>query len=237
MIGALQSREEDEVGEFIKLTARDGHSFGAYEAKPAGQPRGGLVVIQEIFGVNPHIQWVADGYAADGYHVLAPAVFDRDERDVQLDYDKNGVDAGRALRQAIATDDMLLDIAATLGALKGAGKVGIVGFCMGGSMAWLAASRIPGFAAAVGYYGGTVVENLDEKPRCPVMLHFGDQDASIPLADAEKVKAALEPAGVPVHIYAGAGHAFNRFGNQAWHEPSARLARERTLELLREHVG
>ena len=225
------------MGNFISLTAKDGHTFTAYEAKPEGKPRGGLVVIQEIFGVNQHIRWVTDGYAADGYHVLAPAMFDRAERNVELGYDKEGIDRGRALRGAIPTDAMLLDIAATLDALKGAGKVGLVGYCMGGSFAWLSASRIPGFAATVGYYGGTVSENLGEQQKCPVMLHFGDKDGSIPLADAEKVKATLEPRGVSVFIYEGAGHAFNRFGNQAWHEPSARLARERSLKFLRDNVG
>jgi carboxymethylenebutenolidase len=148
-----------------------------------------------------------------------------------------GVDRGRGLRGKITTDAMLLDIAATVEALKGAGKVGIVGYCMGGSMAWLSAARVPGLSAAIGYYGGTVAENLGEQPKCPVMLHFGDKDASIPLADAEKVKAALAPKGIPVFIYEGAGHAFNRFGNQAWHEASAKLARERSLKFLRENVG
>ena len=132
------------MGTLITLTAKDGHRFGAYEAKPSGKPRGGLVVIQEIFGVNPHIRWVADGYAADGYHVLAPAVFDRAEPNVELGYDKEGVDRGRGLRGKITTDAMLLDIAATVEALKGAGKVGLVGYCMGGSMAWLSAARVPG---------------------------------------------------------------------------------------------
>jgi carboxymethylenebutenolidase len=224
------------MGNFIKLKAKDGHGFGAYEAKPAGKPRGGLVIIQEIFGVNPHIQWVADGYAADGYHVLAPEVFDRAEPHVQLGYDKEAVERGRALRQAVSTDDMLLDIAATVEALKGAGKIGLVGYCMGGSLAWLSAAKVPGLSATVGYYGGTVAANLGEKPQCPVMLHFGEKDASIPLADAEKVKATLEPA-VPVFIYPDAGHAFNRYGNQAWHEAAATVARHRTLNFLHEKVG
>jgi carboxymethylenebutenolidase len=228
---------EEKMGNFIELIAEDGHKFGAYEAKPAGKPRGGLVVIQEIFGVNPHMQWVADGYAADGFHVLVPAVFDRAERDVELGYDPEGVAQGRALRQAISTDNMLLDIGATLEALKGDGKVGIVGYCMGGSLAWLSAARVSGLSAAIGYYGGNIAAALDEKPKCPVMLHFGETDASIPLADAEKVKASLEPKGIPVFIYPDAGHAFNRHGNKAWHEPSAILARHRTLNFLNEHVA
>ncbi len=225
------------MGKSIQLTAKDGHIFGAYVAEPPSKPRGGLVVIQEIFGVNVHIRWVADGYAADGYYVVAPALFDRAERDVELGYEAADRDKGIALRRALNDDQVLLDIEASVQAAQSGGKVGIVGFCFGGSMAWLSAARVPGLAASVGYYGGQIAGMLDEKPQCPVMLHFGELDASIPLADAEKVKSTLESSGTPVFIYAGAGHAFNRYGNQAWHEESANLARERTLAFLRENVG
>lgn len=225
------------MGKLIELTAKDGHTFGAYVAEPVDKPRGGLVVIQEIFGVNAHIRWVADGYAADGYTVVAPALFDRSERGVELGYDADARDKGIALRKSLSDDDVLLDLGASLDAVKSAGKVGMVGYCFGGSMAWLSAARIPGLAASVGYYGGQVVSMLDETPKCPVMLHFGETDPSIPVADAEKVKAALEPAGISVFIYPVAGHAFNRFGNQAWHEESALLARERSLKFLQENVG
>ena len=225
------------MGSDVTLTAGDGHQFSAYAAKPGGTPRGGLVVVQEIFGVNPHIRWVADGYAADGYDVLAPAVFDRAEAGVELGYDQADVQSGLALRQKIGIDQMLLDIAAAVDALKGAGKVGIVGYCLGGSLAWLAAARVPGLAAAVGYYGGMIAANLGEIPRCPVLLHFGEEDGGITMPDVEKVRAAADPGTVEIHTYAGAGHAFNRKGNQAWHEASARLARERTLAFLRRHVG
>jgi carboxymethylenebutenolidase len=225
------------MGNLIELTAKDGHKLGAYVATPDGRPRGGLVVIQEIFGVNPHIRWVCDGYAADGYHAIAPAIFDRNERGVELEYDGADRDKARAIRQSISNEEFLLDIAAALDAVKSAGKVGIVGYCLGGSLAWLSAARIPGFSAAIGYYGGSIAASLDEKPRCPVMLHFGETDPSIPLADAEKIKATLEPKGNSVFIYPVAGHAFNRYGNKAWHEPSATLARHRTLNFLREFVG
>jgi carboxymethylenebutenolidase len=225
------------VGKSIELTAKDGHRFGAYVAEPAGKPRGGLVIIQEIFGVNRHIRWVADGYAADGYYVVAPAMFDRTERDVELGYEPADRDKGLALRKSLSDDQVLLDIEASVEAAKAGGKVGIVGYCFGGSMAWLSAARVPGVAAAVGYYGGQIASMLDEKPKCPVMLHFGETDPSIPVADAEKVKAALEPAGTPVFIFPVAGHAFNRYGNQAWHEESAVLARERTLKFLQDNVG
>jgi carboxymethylenebutenolidase len=221
----------------ITLTASDRHTFSAYELKPEGKPRGGLVVVQEIFGVNPHIRRVADGYAKDGYHVIAPAIFDRAERGIDIGYEKEDVARGVALRQKIDTDHMLAEIAAAVAALKGSGKVGIVGYCLGGSLAWMAAARVPGLAAAVGYYGGMVAANLGEKPRCPVMLHFGELDGGIPMSDVAKIRAAVDPKVVQVFTYAGAGHAFNRDGNHAHHEPSAKLARERTLKFLRQHVG
>ena len=220
----------------IMLKTSDGHSFSAYEVKPEGKSRGGLVIVQEIFGVNAHIRRVCDGYAKDGYHVIAPAVFDRAERGVEIGYEKADVDRGRGLREKISTEHMLLDIAAAANALS-SGKVGVVGYCLGGSMAWMAASRVPDLAAAVGYYGGAVAANLGEKPRCPVMLHFGELDGGIPMSDVAKIKAAVDPQRVQVFTYAGAGHAFNRDGNHAFHEPSAKLARERTLKFLREHVG
>ena len=221
----------------ITLKASDGHQFKAYEAKPAGPVRGGLVVVQEIFGVNAHIKRVADGFAADGYHVLSPALFDRAERDIELGYEKDDVARGRGLREKISLDEMLLDIAACGAALKGAGKVAMVGYCLGGSLAWLTATRLPGFAATIGYYGGMIAKQLDEKPKCPVMLHFGELDGGIPMTDVAAIKAAVDPKMVQVFSYAGAGHAFNRDGNHAHHEPSAKVARERTLAFLRQHVG
>ncbi len=220
-----------------ELTADDGHTFAAYEVAPPGTPRGGLVVIQEVFGVNPHIRSVADGYANDGYRVIAPAIFDRAERDVELEASPAAYEKVRELRAKITIDDTLRDIAAAVAALKNAGKVGVVGYCFGGSMAWLAAARVPGLSAAIGYYGSMIAGHLDEKPRCPVMLHFGEEDQSIPTADAEKIKAAVDPSQVQVFTYPGAGHAFNRDGSSAWHGPSAKLARERTVEFLRAHVG
>ncbi len=221
----------------ITLKASDGHQFKAYEAKPAGPVRGGLVVVQEIFGVNAHIKRVADGFAADGYHVLSPALFDRAERDIELGYEKDDVARGRGLREKISLDEMLLDIAACGAALEGAGKVAMVGYCLGGSLAWLTATRLPAFAATIGYYGGMIAKQLDEKPKCPVMLHFGELDGGIPMTDVAAIKAAVDPKMVQVFSYAGAGHAFNRDGNHAHHEPSAKVARERTLAFLRQHVG
>ncbi len=221
----------------ITLTAGDGHQFSAYEAVPAGSPRGGLVVVQEIFGVNQHIRDVADGYAADGYRVLAPAIFDRAERGVELDYDRDNAQRGIALRQKISIEAMLSDIEACVAALQSAGKVGVVGYCLGGSLAWLAATRNAGLSAAVGYYGGMIAKHLDETPKCPVMLHFGEEDGSIAADDIAAIRAAVDPKIVQSFTYAGAGHAFNRAGNQAFHEPSARLARERSLAFLRQNLA
>jgi carboxymethylenebutenolidase len=229
-------REGTAMGSNVVLTASDGHRFGAYEAKLESKPRGGLVVVQEIFGVNPHIRRVADGFAADGYHVIAPALFDRAEAGVELGYEAAEVERGRNLRQEISLDEMLLDIDACRVALAASGKIGLVGYCLGGSLAWLTATRLDGFAATVGYYGGMIAAHLDETPCIPVMLHFGEEDGGIPMADVAKIKAAADPALVQVFTYPGAGHAFNRDGTSAWRSDAAKLVRERTLAFLREHV-
>ena len=225
------------MGEFITLAAADGHKFSAYEAGPAGKARGGLVVLPEIFGINAHMRNVADGYAADGYHVLAPCLFDRVERDYERGYGPADIDAGRAVMQTLKPPQMLADITATVTKLAPEGNVGLVGYCLGGSLAWAAASAVGGLAATVGYYGGTIAANLDKQPKVPVMLHFGDDDAGIPVADVEKIRAAADPKRVTVFRYAGAPHAFNRAGTPSWREESARLARERSLAFLKQHIG
>lgn len=224
------------MGKTIELTAADGHKFAAYEAMPDGKPRGGLVIVQEIFGVNAHIRSVADRYAAAGYHAVAPAIFDRAERGIELGYAKEDVPIGRAAREKISLDDMIKDIAASANHVAASGKVAVIGYCLGGSLAWLSASRIPNLAAAIGYYGGMVVSHLNETPLCPVMLHFGESDPSIAMADVEKVRAGVDPGKVQVFTYP-AGHAFNRDGTPAYHAESAKLALERTLELLKKTVG
>jgi carboxymethylenebutenolidase len=222
------------MGEKTTLHAEDGHKLSAYRATPAGTPRGGLVIIQEIFGVNPHIRRVCDGFAGDGYAVLAPALFDRVEPGYETGYAQDDVERGRNVRQKLGWDLMVTDTRAAVDALRKSGtKVGVVGYCMGGSMAWLAATRIPGVAVAVGYYGGAVAEFAAETPRCPVLLHFGESDTSIPREHWDKIREA-QPT-VPMHIYP-AGHGFNCDARGNYHEPSARLARERTLEFLRRHM-
>jgi carboxymethylenebutenolidase len=224
------------MGTMITLKASDGFTLGAYEAKPEGKPRAGLVVIQEIFGVNDHIKRVADGFADDGYHVISPAIFDRGERGVDLGYDKADIDKGIAIRGKIPLEATLLDVAAAIAALKGAGKVAIVGYCFGGSLAWLGATRLDGLSATIGYYGGMIANHLDEKPRCPIMLHFGEQDGGIPMTDVDKIRAASDPAKVQIFTYP-AGHAFNRDGTPVYSAHCAMLARMRTLKFLQEQVG
>ena len=222
------------MGETVTLTANDGHSFDAYVARPADQPKAGLVVVQEIFGVNQHIRGVADGFAEDGYLAVAPALFDRVERGIELGYDKDDVAEGRAIRAKISWDEALSDVAAALGFVAGAGKAGVVGYCWGGSVAWLAACRLNP-AAAVCYYGGNIHECRNEKPSCPVMFHFGEEDAGIPM---DQVKAIGEAhPKQELFTYPEAGHGFNCEMRGSHHAKSAAVARERTLAFLARTIG
>jgi carboxymethylenebutenolidase len=222
------------MGTTIELTASDGHRLAAYRADPAGNPRGGLVVIQEIFGVNSHIRSVADGYARDGYLVIAPALFDRAERGFEVGYTPPEIERGRAVRAKVSLDDALKDVAAAIKAAASAGKVGIVGYCWGGTVAWAAATRLDGLAASSPHYGGGIAEIATERPRVPVMFHFGETDQQIPMTDVEKIRKAQ--AAQTVHVYA-AGHGFNCDQRGSYDDAAAERARERTLAFLRQHVG
>jgi carboxymethylenebutenolidase len=222
------------MGTAITLTAADGFVLGAYRADPRGAPRGGLVVAQEIFGVNSHIRNVCDGYAADGYRVIAPALFDRYETGVDIGYTPADIARGRELKAKAATDPALRDITAARQALADCGKIGVIGYCWGGFIAWMSACQAPGFACAVSYYGGGILDAVNEVPRCPVLAHFGERDGMIPVDGVRKF-AAAHPA-VQVHIYA-ADHGFNCDQRGSYDAPSAALARERTLQFLRQHVG
>lgn len=223
------------MGKTITLTAADGHQFSAYRAEPAGTPRGGIVVIQEIFGVNQHIRKVTDSFATAGYLCLAPAIFDRVDRNFEIGYAPADVEHGRATRGKIQLDDMVADIRAAANALQAEKlKVGVVGYCLGGTLTWLAATRIDGVAAAVGYYGGGVAASASETPRCPVLLHWGETDASIPPDHWETVKKA-HPT-VPMHVYP-AGHGFHCDERGSFHAESSKLAHQRTLDFFRQHVG
>ncbi len=222
------------MGEQVTLKAADGHEFGAYVAKPEGTPKAALVVVQEIFGVNEHIRSVADGFAQAGYLAIAPALFDRYEANVQLGY--SGEDMQKAM-SFIPKLNMEWAAADTLAAVTYARdeyktKVGVVGYCLGGSVAWFAAATMP-VDAAVGYYGGFIAKSLDHGPKAPILLHFGELDAHIPLSDVEQIKAAYPD--VPVYTY-HADHGFNCDARGSYDAPSAKLALERTLAFFAEHL-
>ena len=220
---------EEPLGEHLSLTTSDQHRLGAYRADPAGKPKGGIVVAQEIFGVNSHIRNVCDRLAAAGYVAVAPALFDRIVRDFESGYSPDEVAHARGFLGKIDWSKMLLDIEAGVKEVQSAGPVGVVGFCMGGSIAYLAATRLAGLSAAVAFYGGQIVKYADEKPKCPVQMHFGETDASIPLSDVESIKGKRPDA--EVYVYS-AGHGFNCDERAAFHEPSAKLAWQRTLDFL-----
>jgi carboxymethylenebutenolidase len=218
----------------IELTAADGHTLSAYAAGPQDARRG-LVVVQEIFGVNRHMRRVCDDFAKVGYAVVCPALFDRTERAVELGYEGADVARGRELRGSIDPDRTVLDILAAAAALPKAAKRGIVGYCWGGTVAWHGATRTSAFAAAVGWYGGGIAAASDEKPRCPVQLHFGEVDASIPMADVEAVRAARPE--VEIFVYPGAGHGFGCEERGSYRPTDAELAQRRTLEFFARHLG
>ena len=222
------------MGKNIELQAADGHRLSAYVAEPSGKARGAVVVIQEIFGVNSHVRAVADGYAADGYLAVAPALFDRVQPKYESGYTQPEIQAGIGLKGKVANDQALADAQAAIDYAQRAGKVGIVGYCWGGTIAWYAAARARGLAAAVSYYGGGVPELKDEKPKVPAMFHFGETDHSIPIEKARAV-AQAHPE-VTTHYYA-AGHGFNCDMRGSYHEASAKEARARTVEFFRKHLG
>ncbi len=222
------------MGSMIELTASDGHKLGAYRAEPAGKPRGAVVVIQEIFGVNSHIRQVADGYAADGYFAIAPALFDRVQRGVELGYTPEDIAKGREIRGKVTNDMALKDTEAAIKAAAGAGKVGIVGYCWGGFVTWLAAGKLSGLSAAAPYYGGGILDNADLEPKVPLMGHFGDKDQHIPVESVKKL--AEKHKKHQIFIYA-ADHGFNCDHRGSYNAPAAKQARERTLEFFRKHLG
>ena len=218
----------------VNLTAADGHQFSAYVAQPTGAPRGALIVVQEIFGVNSHIRSVADGYAADGYLAVAPALFDRVAPGYETGYTPDEIARSRELMAKVSIDDALKDVAACVEYAKSAGRVGIVGYCWGGTVAWLAAARVPGLACAVPYYGGQMGKYVGETPRCPVTGHFGEQD-TMPAPDQIRALVDAHPS-VTAHFYP-AGHGFNCDQRGSYDAAAAGLARSRTLAFLAEQVG
>ena len=229
------------MGSMIELKAADGTVVPAYEARPAGTPKGAVVVIQEIFGVNSHIRNVADGYAAQGYLAVAPACFHRVKPGVELGYSEADMGEGFGLKtavEALPAPGVLQDIQAAIdhAAKASGGKVGIVGYCWGGLLTWRSACLLSGLSAAAPYYGGgvTTPEEVARSPQVPVLAHFAEEDKWIPMDSVEAFKKAHPE--VEVHTYA-AHHGFNCDQRGAWHAPSAQLARERTLAFFAKHIG
>jgi carboxymethylenebutenolidase len=217
------------LGEKISLTAADGHRLGAWMAAPSGQAKGGIVVVQEIFGVNSHIRDVAERLAAQGWLAVAPAVFDRAEKDFECGYGPEDRTKAMAMLGKVQIDLALLDIDAALKKARMAGKAGIVGFCFGGLISWLSACRL-GPDAAIAYYGGRIEQFKDEQPGCPVLLHFGTKDDHIPLSAVEAMRAAHP--GLPIHLYDGAGHGFACDQRGSYNEQAYRLSWQRSLDFF-----
>lgn len=222
------------MGKMIELTASDGHKLGAYVAGPEPAGNKALVVIQEIFGVNSHMKRVCDMYASKGYSVVAPALFDRVEKGVELGYEGDDIARGRELRGKVPDEGMLADVAAAKAHVDAASKVSIVGYCWGGSVAWLGNTRL-GFDSSVSYYGGQIVQAKDEKPNGPAMMHFGTEDKSIPMSDVEQIKAAQPKA--EIHVYEGAQHGFCCDDRGSFSEKDCKTANERTLAFFDKTLG
>jgi carboxymethylenebutenolidase len=220
------------MGATIQLTAADGHKLSAYRAGPENAAKA-LVIVQEIFGVNHHIRTVCDRFAAKGYAVIAPALFDRATPGSELGYTAEDVAKGRALRGQVPDAGAMADIEAAADALAGT-SLGVVGYCWGGTLAWWGATRTTKFKAACGWYGGGIAATRSETPHCPVELHFGDKDTSIPLADIELIRAA-QP-GVGIFVYPGAQHGFGCDERGSFSAPDAALAQERTLAFFGKHL-
>jgi carboxymethylenebutenolidase len=221
------------VGESIRLTASDGHELGAYRADPKGVARGGVVVLQEIFGVNRHIRSVCDRLAGEGYSAIAPALFDRFLPDFESGYSPEEVAEARKHLGNLDWDALMRDTAAAADLLRRDGPVATMGFCLGGSVSYLAAARLPDLAAAVCYYGGQIRRFADEAPRCPTQMHFGEQDHAIPLGDVEAIRAKRPEC--EIHLYP-AGHGFNCDERASFEPASAKLAWGRSLAFLEQHL-
>ncbi len=220
------------MGKMITLTASDGHQLAAFEAGMPDAARA-LVLIQEAFGVNHHIRTVCDGFADAGFHVIAPALFDRIERNVELAYAGEDMKRGIGLIHQVPPEAAHRDVAAAAAALNHP-NIGIIGYCWGGTIAWQSATQTSLFKAAVGWYGGGIIQSKDAKPHCPVQLHFGAEDDHIPTSDIEALRAAQPD--VEIFVYEGAGHGFGCDERPSYEARSAALAQERTLAFLNHHL-
>lgn len=223
------------MGKHFSLVASDNFKLGAYQAEPSGTAKGGIVVIQEIFGVNHHIRAVCDRLAAQGYAAIAPALFDRQQPNFESGYSPDEI---ANARKFVANPDwgaMMRDTQAAVDAARKFGPAAIAGFCMGGSIAFLAAAKLNGLSAAIGFYGGQIAKNADEKPKIPVQLHFGEKDASIPMSDVDLIKQK-RGGDCEIYVYPDAQHGFNCEERGSYNEAAAKLARERAREFLQKHM-
>jgi carboxymethylenebutenolidase len=221
------------MGQTIQLKSSDGFTSDAYTAGPANATKG-IVLIQEIFGVNHHIRDMVDRFGAAGYAVIAPAVYDRVQKGFEVGYTPEDIAKGRDVRMKLDDKQLMLDVEAAAAHLKGK-KLGIVGYCFGGTVAWWGATRSNSFAAASCWYGGGIPGTKEERPNCPVQMHFGETDASIPMTDVDAVRAA-QPK-VDVYVYKGAGHGFGCNERGSFSKPDYEVAQQRTLELFAKHLG
>ena len=221
------------MGQTITLTAQDGHRLSAWRTGP-DSARAGIVVIQEIFGVNHHIRAMCEKIAAQGYAVIAPALFDRTEPQAELGYTPDDIKQGIALRSQLDNHQVMLDVEAAANAL-GSRPLGLTGYCFGGTVAWWGATRSTRFAATSGWYGGGIAGTRTERPICPVQLHFGEKDTGIPLTDVEAIRTA-QP-GIEVYVYQGAQHGFGCDERASFSPPDAALAHERTFSFFKQHLS
>ena len=223
------------MGKHFTLTADDSHQLGAYRADPAGASKGGVVVIQEIFGVNKHIRAVCDRLAAEGYTAVAPALFDRTQKGFECGYTPDEIASARKFIASPNWDAMLKDTQAAINELKKEGPVAIVGFCMGGSIAFLAATRLSGISCAIAYYGGQISKFADEKPKVPMQMHFGEKDQGIPMTDVETVKAK-RGGDSEIYVYPDAGHGFHCDERQSYTKAASETAWPRAMAFLQKHL-
>ncbi len=223
------------MGTMIELSASDGHSLGAYKAEPSGAPKGGVVVIQEIFGVNAHIKDLCEQYAKNGYVAIAPALFDRVEKNLELGYGQEDFGKGRDTRGSLENAGILVDTQAAIDEASKSGKVGIVGYCFGGAVSWMGATQCSGLAAASTFYGGGIHASRTATPKCPVIFNFGDKDGGISLNQVAEIKEAHPD--IPCYVYDDAGHGFCCDERESYNKGACERAHARTLALFGEHVG
>src|SRR5215469_8052190 len=221
------------MGNFTTIMARDGHEFQCWLAAAPARPRGAVLVLPEIFGVNSHIRAITDGFAAAGYTAIAPSLFDRVRRGIELGYSDQERQEGAGYMKQLVLEKTMKDVAAAVAVVRNSGRVGTVGYCFGGALSYLAACQLP-VACAVVYYG-RAANYLDQTPKCPVLYHFGTADQSIPTGDVEKIRAAARPDAV-IYTYEGAGHGFSCEERSSYNPEAAALARTRTLEFLERYL-